>query len=61
MYVPSSEYEKEAMFMKARMHYSVQHRFNAVHVYSRLCTVMPGGMAMRISRVWEKVVHPIIY
>ena len=47
--------------MKARMHYSVQHRFNAVHVYSRLCTVMPGGMAMRISRVWEKVVHPIIY
>ncbi|HEX8949663.1 MAG TPA: hypothetical protein VF790_11910 [Dissulfurispiraceae bacterium] len=47
--------------MRIRLHRSLQHRLNAVNIYGKLRYFMPHGMARRISRIWERLVHPIIY
>lgn len=39
-----------------------QHRFNALHVRCRLREMgCPRGLASWLSRLWERLIHPIIY
>lgn len=40
---------------------ALQHHLNSIHVYCRLRRFLPPGTAIRISRAWERIVHPIIY
>lgn len=47
--------------MTEELRYALQHRFNSMHVYCRLCTFIPHSAAIKLSRTWEKVIHPIIY
>ena len=39
----------------------LQHRLNSMHFYSRLCAFMPQGLAMSLTRVYERVMHRLIY
>jgi len=44
--------------MRARL----QHHFNALHVYCRMCEFyVPKKLARRFSRIYEKIVHPFLY
>lgn len=38
-----------------------QHYFNALNVYSKLCKFMPHRAAMMISRVYETLIHGLLY
>lgn len=41
---------------------TAQHRFNALHVRCRLrCLGLPRPLASWVSRLWERIVHPILY
>lgn len=51
----------EVNVMQLSLRHELQHRFNAMHVYCKLRYFIPHAMAKRISTMWEKVVHPIIY
>lgn len=47
--------------MTEKLQYALQHYLNSLQVYCRLCGYMPPEMAIKVSRAWEKIVHPIIY
>ncbi len=47
--------------MQLTLQQKLQHHLNSMHIYSRLCYVMPSTIARTISRVWEKVFHPLLY
>ncbi len=47
--------------MTEKLQYKLQHHLNSIHVYCRLCSFLPPRTAFRISRAWEKIVHPFIY
>ncbi|HWR89565.1 MAG TPA: hypothetical protein VN260_04865 [Dissulfurispiraceae bacterium] len=44
-----------------KMRHRLQHRLNSVHVYCRMCNFMPKTMAFRLARVYERIVHPLLY
>jgi len=45
--------------LKTRL--SLQHRLNSMHSYSRLCAFMQQGLAMSFAKVYEGVMHRLIY
>jgi hypothetical protein len=47
--------------MLPRTRWELQHHLNAVHVYSRLCGLMPPFLARKLSKLWERLVHPLLY
>lgn len=40
---------------------TLQHRLNSVHLYCRMCSFMPRRVAIIVARMYERVVHPILY
>lgn len=47
--------------MTEKLQFALQHHLNSLHVYSRLCGFLSPRTAIKVSRAWEKIVHPIIY
>jgi len=39
----------------------LQHHLNAMHLYCRMCSFMPEGLAFGLARVYERLVHRLIY
>jgi hypothetical protein len=39
----------------------LQHRFNSMHLYCRMCIFMPPALAIRLTKVYERFVHRLIY
>lgn len=50
-----------AMLKHKTFRHWLQHNFNSLHVMCRLRRFMPLKLAKRIAKVYEKIVHPIIY
>jgi hypothetical protein len=47
--------------MLPRVRWGLQHHLIAMHVYSRLRGLMPHVLARRLAKVWERLVHPLLY
>jgi hypothetical protein len=47
--------------MAERLRYALQHHLNSLHVYCKVRRILSPRTAIRVSRAWERIVHPIIY
>jgi len=39
----------------------LQHCLNALHIYARLRRRLPKRKAIKIARVYERIIHPFLY
>jgi hypothetical protein len=47
--------------LSTTFHHKLQHHLNSVHIYCKLCYIVPDNVARKFSRAWEILVHPLIY
>jgi hypothetical protein len=49
------------VMLTTNFHHKLQHHLNSVHIYCKLCYIIPESTARKFSLVWEIFIHPLIY